>query len=319
MAKPPVRNLSRSESRRVNPALVTIARLSESRVCNRPRSQDAFVMSHKSLRPGMKLFQGMPPGKALECASRRFLGLPYLLEALGEGSGVDSDPLFRFDALDCMTYVEESIALSLATSAETFMGILDDIRYRDGEIGFASRNHFVEADWIPGNQKAGFIGDITAFVGGESTRQMFSSVDRVKWIMDRDDLTDDEKNEIIGDFEGDGVSEKQEVTVDYIPITDLLNQDGTLNARIAQRLPEISIVLMLRPEEDAIKAGTIVSHMGLLIAPIQPDGTRSEPIIRYAASRTGIIMDELFADHLYSQRPYREGVMVLEIKGASKN
>ena len=50
----------------------------------------------------------------MERASRAFLGLPYLNDAAGEGQGIDTDPPSRYDAFDCLTFVEEVLALTLA-------------------------------------------------------------------------------------------------------------------------------------------------------------------------------------------------------------
>src|SRR5690242_633503 len=55
-----------------------------------------------------------PLTKRLLSNSERFLGVPYLASPLGEGEGFDADPTLRFDAVDCLTFVEETIALSLS-------------------------------------------------------------------------------------------------------------------------------------------------------------------------------------------------------------
>ena len=69
-----------------------------------------------------------------------FLGAPYISDPLGEGVVPDNDPIIRFDAFDCTTFVETSLAGGDAQK-------LNKIRYRDGVPNFINRNHFIETDW----------------------------------------------------------------------------------------------------------------------------------------------------------------------------
>src|SRR5690606_32543867 len=64
--------------------------------------------SHSAKKYGMSL------PERVDKLSSIFLGSDYVGDPLGEGeSGVyDRDPLYRFDAFDCTTYVETVLALS---------------------------------------------------------------------------------------------------------------------------------------------------------------------------------------------------------------
>ncbi len=57
----------------------------------------------------------------VEAISELFLGVPYKLGALGEGPGgeFDRDPLIRFDAFDCTTFVETVMALALNSDLDS--------------------------------------------------------------------------------------------------------------------------------------------------------------------------------------------------------
>ncbi len=81
--------------------------------------------------------------------SKQFLGKPYALGALGEGSQgyFDQAPLYRTDAFDCETYVDTVLALAFADNLSTFKQYIQKIRYRDGHIAFVDRNHFTCLDW----------------------------------------------------------------------------------------------------------------------------------------------------------------------------
>jgi len=93
----------------------------------------------------------------VEAVSELFLGVPYKLGSLGEGPDgeFDRDPLIRFDAFDCTTFVETVMALSLDSDLDSAVRTLQKIRYKDGQIGYATRNHFIELDWVPNNVRAG--------------------------------------------------------------------------------------------------------------------------------------------------------------------
>src|SRR5271169_5922701 len=73
----------------------------------------------------------------VEAVSELFLGVPYKLGSLGEGPDgeFDRDPLIRFDAFDCTTFVETVMALSLDSDLDSAMRTLQKIRYKDGQIG----------------------------------------------------------------------------------------------------------------------------------------------------------------------------------------
>lgn len=105
-----------------------------------------------------------PLGERLELASRSFLGLPYLNDAAGEGLGVDPDPPSRYDAFDCLTFVEEVLGLTLAGDPLYAPAVRDALRYA-GAPAYDHRRHFMEAQWIPDAIRNGLLEDITARVG----------------------------------------------------------------------------------------------------------------------------------------------------------
>jgi hypothetical protein len=111
--------------------------------------------------------QPLPLQQRVLAASERFLGTPYGFSPLGEGEGVDPDPRLRWDSVDCVTFVEETMALALAHRAEEVLPLLDSIRYRGGIPGYAARNHLMEAGWLPANAASGFARDVTGTLGGQ--------------------------------------------------------------------------------------------------------------------------------------------------------
>ena len=96
--------------------------------------------------------------------ARAAIGTPYAGDPLGEGPGapVDAGPLMDLSKVDCVTFVEQVLALAAATSYKDAFDTLQKIRYRDGKIAFENRNHFMEADWVVNNA---FCKDATGSLG----------------------------------------------------------------------------------------------------------------------------------------------------------
>jgi hypothetical protein len=112
-----------------------------------------------------------------------FLEVAYAPSPLGEGKGnpPDEDPQIRFDAVDCTTLLETSMAMSRSSNLQETLEVMREIRYIDGEVGYLHRKHFMMAQWIPMNQKAGFISDITERVGGDVVLWVSKRLDAEVW------------------------------------------------------------------------------------------------------------------------------------------
>lgn len=97
--------------------------------------------------------------------SGQFLGKAYLASPLGEGQGIDPDPLIRFDAFDCTTYVETVMAMSLSRSKQDVLPILNHIRYSKGQVDFNSRRHLPAFQWLDELTDKQVLMDVTAGLG----------------------------------------------------------------------------------------------------------------------------------------------------------
>ena len=100
-----------------------------------------------------------------EGAQRALLGSSVRDRRTREGSGPDADPPARYDTFDCLTFLEEILALAFAgdpVSAPVFRRAL---RYKDGEVDYTKRHHFMMAQWVPENIASGFVTDITHTLG----------------------------------------------------------------------------------------------------------------------------------------------------------
>lgn len=97
-----------------------------------------------------------------------FLDVPYVAHTL-EGNP-EEKLVCRFDALDCTTLVEVSVALALSRqknlSYEEFLDQLSALRYTKAKPdGYASRQHYF-LSWVNQTQTMGLVNDITQSLGG---------------------------------------------------------------------------------------------------------------------------------------------------------
>ncbi len=104
-------------------------------------------------------------------AAKYFLEVPYVAATL-ETKEREEQLVVNLRSLDCMTLVENCLALNLTAQVdtadfETFKQKLQSVRYRNGIIdGYPSRLHYT-SDWIFDNEKAGVLKDKTKSCGGE--------------------------------------------------------------------------------------------------------------------------------------------------------
>ena len=76
----------------------------------------------------------------------------------------DSLPMFSLENSDCVVFAEHTYAMALSQSWEEFFWMLQRIRYKDGVIGVATRNHYTEVDWNINN--SWLVTDISAELAG---------------------------------------------------------------------------------------------------------------------------------------------------------
>ncbi len=96
--------------------------------------------------------------------ARDGLGTPYHDGPLGEGPGApyDADPLVDLTRVDCVTYVEQCLALAAGLNYTDSVAKLQEIRYAGGVVDFETRNHFMVADWAVKNA---WCVDVTSTLG----------------------------------------------------------------------------------------------------------------------------------------------------------
>lgn len=203
-------------------------------------------------------------------ATSRFVGTPYVLSPLGEGFGTDADPLVRWDAVDCVTMVEQSLALSTATP-QTLVETLSALRY-DGAPSWENRLHVMESQWLPVNLKRGLIADVTRDYGGQATRRVKKVVTAETWKLKVGaSLGLPVEKQPVGSFE-----------LDLIPSADAV--------AALKNAPAGLLVVVVRADRPS--SVTRVSHIGVLVQ--GPKG----PMLRHASRSFKKVVDEPLARYL---------------------
>jgi hypothetical protein len=195
--------------------------------------------------------------KRIAAIGRKNIGQPYRLNLLGEFPYEVHDdlPMFSLDYSDCVVFAEHTYAMALSQSWEEFFWMLQRIRYRDGVIGVATRNHYTEMDWNVANRW--LVTDISAELAGPTGPSYSMTVDRARFLKTRHHT---ERNIPVE------TSRQAYVSKDQV-------------AAIASQLREGDFVNVISTRDG----GYWASHVGLVV--LGPDGERhflhsSEPQVR---------------------------------------
>ena len=206
---------------------------------------------------------------------QEYLGAKYLSNPLGEGLPPDSDPIFRTDAFDCTTFVETAMA-------NGDVNALTKIRYKDGQIDFLNRNHFIESDWLINNSD--IVENVSAQYAPVSQRAVI--IDKQNWLKTVYGIDSDIPQETI--------------VLNYIPYEKL--------PQIYPTEPLIVLFISGKSEKsDKIGTDLAVRHMGFLL----PNG-----MLRHASSKHGYVMDVDFYKYVEQRAKDANniGIMLVRIK-----
>jgi len=247
------------------------------------------------------LNQNYPVQRRIAIQSAELLNAPYSEGALGEGVNgrYDQNPLYRFDYFDCETYVDTVVALALAKNLSDFKNKINQIRYRQGHVGFTQRNHFPSADWIPSNKINGYIRELSYLIAGKKTRMSRTQINLRNWYRN---LTTDriqipylssqekETRLFLLKKEGEALSGSKNISISYIPVFDLLQNPG-----LRQRIPNGSLIFFVGHDSylsSRIGTPMNVLHMGFAI------WNNGRLYCRMASSKAGRVLDVHFSDYL---------------------
>lgn len=202
----------------------------------------------------------------------------YLLGALGEADGIDPQPVTRYDAFDCLTFVEEVMALALSPDPARAHEVRMALRYRDGApFTYANRRHFMLAEWISGTEDEGWTRDITADLPGAERRSKEVTAETwANWGPRRDFPLLDARLPV--------------GTLDYhvLPL-DVVEQDMDV-------IPDGALVWTVRVSSPRVPI--VVTHVGFKIP-------AERPTLRHASKLgSGGVRDHSLAWYIEHQRTY---------------
>jgi hypothetical protein len=199
-----------------------------------------------------------PIGERISAISEAMMGTPYLNDATGEATAPDFDPPVRYDAFDCLTFVEEVLALALSADERGAAEIRNSLRYGHGETpAYENRQHFMLQQWVPGAIESGWLRDITAELG--ETRLLEKTVTKQNWQWWRG-----RKSFLLPDA--------------LLPTGDFRLQVLTPGSAwdVAPEIPDGAIVLTVRESKDHVPI--IVTHLGFKVSSADPE----KPFFRHA-------------------------------------
>ncbi len=232
--------------------------------------------------------------KRIQYYSARGKGTPYLIFNLGEGAHAttDPDPTIDFSHVDCMTFCENTLALSISSDYKKMYNNLQHIRYKNGDIRYTRRNHYTIADWLPNNNW--LLRDATDDIGGKYVKKMTKVIDHYQFF---------KKNHVPDSALVKTLPET--LSVDYIPTNALL--------KVANRLRGGEIVSIV-----STIPGIISAHMGIIVR-----DRWNNLIFRHASSplKTREVMDIRFSDYInkLKQSKTRVGMIFMRAHDPKKS
>ncbi|HNR68768.1 MAG TPA: DUF1460 domain-containing protein [bacterium] len=229
--------------------------------------------------------QSWSAAERVDYYSSKFLGAPYELYCQGDGpyARYDRLPLLNLREINCMTFCEIVMALSLSDYYIDFFNILQHIRYENGIIGMATRNHYTMADWLPANSWC--LDEVTAQIGGEDCRSLTRTISHANF------------------FAGKGIDDipvmlpDRQMAIDYLPFAALLSHEQDLHSG--------DIVALIMDGQAIFSA-----HMLLLIK--NGDST----VFRHASMSAGKTVDSPFAEYIRAvqENPKYLGMSFMRLK-----
>lgn len=227
----------------------------------------------------------------LTAVSQRFLGTTYAVSPLGEGDGYDPDPRVRYDAVDCLTFVEETIAMCVEPTVTALLPTLDRIRYAEDRVDYGQRNHVMEAQWLPNNVKKGFLIDVTKKYGGALTKTATKVLDDAAWASKS----------------GAGLMLKPEQQARGEFALDVIPADQALP--VLKQVPEGTVLVVVRADRPHLV--TRITHVGFLIH------DKKGLAMRHASRTFGRVVDEPLSAYLGRNLGYArwtvEGFALFEV------
>ncbi|GAB3275682.1 hypothetical protein GCM10027347_49120 [Larkinella harenae] len=252
----------------------------------------------------VKVAPGATPAETAVLISKSFQGRPYVAHTL---DGNETEQLVvNFKTFDCTTFLETTLALSLARHQlisytdsarfdRFFRENLTKIRYRGGRInGFASRLHYF-SEWLVDNEQKGILQDVTRTIGGIQVSKPVSYMTKSTWKYPQ--LSDPKNRQQIALIES-AISQQ---SFWFIPKKQI--------REVECGLKEGDIIML-----TASRPGLDMKHVGFVVWKTATDGTRRAHLL-HASSQYGEVMisEEPLAEYVQWNRQF-SGIRVARLR-----
>lgn len=97
----------------------------------------------------------------MQRVAERFAGRPYIANALHGGAQTAERLVLDLDGFDCVTLVENVIALARARDLPGYVAELLHLRYRTGQVQWSQRLHYF-SDWMQVHVRRGLLNFVEA-------------------------------------------------------------------------------------------------------------------------------------------------------------
>ncbi len=218
-----------------------------------------YKLSNAQLNDRLPTFQSTTPqNERVIAIARQNIRQPYDMYLLGEApfETIDPQPLYNIRKSDCVVFVEHTLAMSMSSDFPGFLKMLQRIRYKDGEIGVRTRNHYSETDWNVNNRW--LLHEITRDIGCTDVKRFDEVINRKAFFKERYKIDVDVPTE--------------KTTQDYVPFEKI--------SEVKAQLRTGDVVNFVKGTSET---SAWVHHMGLVA--VMPDGEvhiihSSEPQVR---------------------------------------
>lgn len=238
-----------------------------------------------------EVHKGQELGTQMKELTIPLLGMEYLVDAAGEEKEPDLDPIVRYDAFDCLTFVEEAMALAIGDDLNDAARIRQELRYQGKEVSYDERNHFMLSQWIPNAIDKGYLVDITHEIG--ETHLVSKTIQSQTWAHWRG-------------------RHKYPFKIEQYPTgtynLGVLSLDSAIEN--VEKIPEGSLVVVIRQNKDYNPL--LITHLGFVVK-----YSKTDIRIRHATRMAGgTVKDNYLTWYLDYIRYYNrwpvEGVIILE-------
>ncbi len=157
---------------------------------------------------------------------------------------------------DCTTYTETVFALSKSENPAEFFNHLIAVRYKKSTPTYMDRNHFPEADWIPNNETAGILRDITIEVASNSglrAKSAMKRIDRGRWLSGLIDQGKEDRK--LASLVQSPWGSPVDVELNYVGLEDM--------EKALSSIPNGTVVNIVREPKD--KKPVMITHQGFII------------------------------------------------------